>query len=92
MNALDAVVPSRPCCWAAASRSGSATSEEHAAFTSELGREAHRTYVRAVAEARAAVARASAYDPSLRKFLDVGSRNFVAAANEITEALRRRVA
>jgi hypothetical protein len=44
------------------------TPDAHKAFTAELGRAGNAGYIEAVAQARAAVARASAYDPSLRDF------------------------
>lgn len=68
-----------------------ATRDEHTAFTAQLGREGNAAYIRAVADARAAIARASAYDASLRPFYRAGSETVMEQADEIMEILRRRM-
>jgi hypothetical protein len=66
-----------------------ATDDEHRAFLTELSREANHDYVRAVAAARAAIARASAYEPELRRFASVPPTELVEHGDEITGVLRR---
>lgn len=63
---------------------------EYEAFTSKLGQEGQLAAVRSVADARAAIARASAYDPSLREY--VGFRaDFDAIADDVIARLRKRI-
>lgn len=68
-----------------------ATPHEHQAFTARMGLEANERYIKAVAEARSAIARASAYEPSLRRFYaDTGGAEFNnELADEIIDALRQ---
>lgn len=67
-----------------------ASPDEYAAFTSELGREGNLNYVRAVANARSALARASAYDPTLREYLGA-TEDVYERADVIQAHLRRRL-
>lgn len=66
------------------------TSEEHAAFLRDIHREGHLSFVRAVAAARAAVARASAFDPQLGDNLDAANP-FEAHGDAIIARLRLNI-
>jgi hypothetical protein len=69
------------------------TEADYAAFSEQLGREASHDFVRAVAAARAAVARASAYVPELRAYATGDIRQLAfQQADEITAILRRTLA
>ena len=68
-----------------------ATPEEHARFVAQLGMEGSANYVRAVAAARAAVARASAYEPALRAFSGTNPAEFGKHADAMIEMLRARI-
>lgn len=67
-----------------------ATPEAYAEFTSQLGREGNLNYARAVAEARAALARASAYDATVRQYLGA-TEDVYERADEIMAHLRARI-
>jgi hypothetical protein len=67
------------------------TAEAEAAFSLELRNEGNLNHARAVAAARAALARASAYDPTLRQYLD-SLGDVYNRADEITAHLRARIA
>jgi hypothetical protein len=69
-----------------------ATPADYEDFRSQLGRQANEAHVRAVAEARAALARASAYAPELREYYQSNTDAVYKRAEEITEALRKRLA
>lgn len=73
----------------------SAEPEEMRAFNSDLARQGNLHYVQAIAEARAALARASAYDPRLNTFLEapdsVGREVVYARAEEIMRHLRQNI-
>jgi hypothetical protein len=65
------------------------TPEEEADLAASTGREATERYIRAVADARAAVARASAYDESLTEFYRADSATFAARGDELMSRLRQ---
>ncbi len=67
-----------------------ASPEDHAAFSSQRGREGNENYVRAVADPRAAIARASAYDPGLRSYRAT-TEDVYEKADEILGRLRRQL-
>lgn len=71
------------------------TQDEAREFTSQLGREGNLNYARAVADARAALARASAYDPRLSRYFkkdeDLGTDTVYLQADEIMQHLRRNL-
>lgn len=72
-----------------------ATNDEYDAFTSRLGQEGNERYIKAVADARSAIARASAYEPGLRRFLFAetsGSEFNDALADEIIADIRQALA
>jgi hypothetical protein len=71
-----------------------ATDDDYAAFTSRMGREAHERYIKAVADARSTLARASAYEPGLHRFYAEtdGSEFNDALADEIIAAIRQALA
>lgn len=71
-----------------------ARNDEYDAFTSRIGQEGNERYIRAVADARSAIARASAYEPELRRFYaeTAGSEFNDALADEIIAAIRRALA
>ncbi len=66
-----------------------ATEQEYRAATSQLGREGHANYVRAVANARATLARASAYQPALTPFYQANTADVYERASEIKAILRQ---
>lgn len=67
-----------------------ARDDEYDDFTSRMGREGNERYIGAVADARSAIARASAYEPDLRRFYaeTAGSEFNDALADEIIAAIR----
>jgi uncharacterized protein (UPF0333 family) len=71
-----------------------ATDDEYDAFTSRMGQEGNERYIKAVANARSAIARASAYEPGLRRFYaeTSGSEFDDALADEIIAAIRQALA
>jgi hypothetical protein len=71
-----------------------ASNDEYDAFTSRMGQEGNERYIKAVADARSAIARASAYAPGLRRFYaETGGSEFNdALADEIIAAIRRALA
>lgn len=71
-----------------------ATDDDYQAFTSRLGQEGNERYIKAVAEARSAIARASAYEPDLHRFYaeTSGSEFDDALADEIIAAIRLALA
>ena len=69
-----------------------ATDEEYRNFTSQLGREGNERYIRAVADARNALARASAYEPDLRRYYANPSGQLEDHLDEIITALRNALA
>lgn len=71
-----------------------ATNAEYDAFTSRLGQDGNERYVKAVADARSAIARASAYEPGLRRFYAMtgGSEFSAALADAIIAAIRQALA
>jgi hypothetical protein len=71
-----------------------ATDDEYDAFTSRLGQEGNERYIKAVADARSAIARASAYEPGLRQFYAErnGSEFDDTFADEIIGAIRQALA
>ncbi len=71
-----------------------ASNDEYDAFTSRMGREGNERYIKAVADARSAIARASAYAPELRRFYaETGGSEFDdALADEIIAAIRQALA
>jgi hypothetical protein len=71
-----------------------ATNDDYNAFVSRLGRDGIERYIKAVADARAAIARASAYEPDLRRFYaeTSGSEFDAALADEIINAIRHALA
>ncbi|WP_224148394.1 hypothetical protein, partial [Mycobacterium avium] len=71
-----------------------ATNDDYDRFTSRLGQEGNQRYITAVAEARNAIARASAYEPSLLRFYagTSGSEFDNALADEIIGAIRHALA
>lgn len=71
-----------------------ATTDEYDAFTSRMGQEGNERYINAVADARSAIARASAYEPGLQRFYarTSGSEFSDAFADEIIAAIRQALA
>lgn len=71
-----------------------ATDDEYREFTSQLGRDGNERYVKAVADARGAIARASVFEPQLRRFYTKtnGSEFDDALAEEITAAIGQALA
>lgn len=71
-----------------------ATNDDYEKFTSRMGQEGNERYIKAVAEARNAIARASAYEPALRRFYagTSGSEFDDALADEIIGAIRQALA
>jgi hypothetical protein len=57
----------------------------------ELARDGLTQYARSVGSARAALARASAYDPELRKYLDIKPEVFHESADQIIGRLREQI-
>lgn len=68
-----------------------ARTDEYEAFTSRMGLEGNERYIKAVADARSAIARASAYEPGLHRYytVTVGSEFNDALADEIISAIRQ---
>lgn len=71
------------------------TPEEAREVSSLLAREGNLNYARSVADARAALARASAYDPRLSVYFnsreDIGSNTVYLKADEIMQHLRQNI-
>ncbi|MFE5816557.1 hypothetical protein [Streptomyces sp. NPDC056479] len=67
------------------------TPEDHAELNRQMGREGMESYARAVAEARAALARASVYAPELKEYFGNNMDVVYFRADEIIEKLRRRL-
>ncbi len=71
-----------------------ATNDEYTEFISRLGQDGTERYIKAVADARAAIARASAYEPDLRRFYaeTSGSEFDAVIADEIIAEIRHALA
>ncbi|HEY8722158.1 hypothetical protein [Pengzhenrongella sp.] len=70
---------------------GGSTPEEEAELAKKAGREFTERHLRAVADARAAVARASAYDPTLGEFYRTNTAAVYERGDELMARLRERI-
>lgn len=68
-----------------------ATEAEWAEFVAALNREGYGRHLRAVADARSALARASAYEPTLRRFYEGTGLLDVSQADLIIDQLRNAI-
>jgi hypothetical protein len=70
---------------------GGSTPEEEADLAKQAGREFTERHLRAVADARAAVARASAYDPTLAEFYRTNTAAVYERGDELMARLREHL-
>jgi hypothetical protein len=70
---------------------GGSTPEEEADLAKQAGREFTERHLRAVADARAAVARASAYDPTLAEFYHTNTAAVYERGDELMARLREHL-
>ncbi|MFI1208782.1 hypothetical protein ACH4UV_14370 [Streptomyces sp. NPDC020802] len=77
--------------WTNSVKVTSSAPDEHADLWAQLEREGIENYARAIAEARAALARASAYAPELKEYFGADQSIVYNRADEILSKLRSRL-